>query len=323
MTRHTILEILRKDKGYVSGETISRTLKLSRAGIWKHIEELRKEGYRIEARSGEGYRLEGIPDRLLIQEVRQGLGTNRFGVYLESYDEVPSTMDVAFQAGIKGAPEGALICAESQTQGKGRMGKIWVSPAGQGLYFSLVLRPDLTADKVARLTLLAAVAVCEALRDICGCDARIKWPNDILIGSRKVCGILTELCAEMEQVRFAVVGIGINVYGRREDLPENATSLMAESTSGALGAEVSRVKILQAVLRSFECWSDLLRQEGFDPVLTKWRELSTTLGKRVRIEEPFGSIDGIALDIDATGGLMVQNDNGVVVKRMSGDVTHI
>lgn len=320
MVQEKILQLLKRSSGYLSGEAISRQLSISRSGIWKNIQELRKDGYGITAVPHQGYRLEKIPDKLFVHEIQHGLGTRRFGQRAESFDEVASTMDLAFQAGINGAPEGTLVCAEGQTKGKGRMGRSWVSPPGQGLYFSLILRPPLAPDQAAKLTLLSAVAVGEALREGCGYDVRIKWPNDLLIQGRKLCGILTEMRAEMDQVRFVVVGVGVNVHGLEKDLPPGATSLAREALlQFPRGKVFSRVAVLQDILRAFEKRVDELYQNGFGPVLEQWRRLSDTLGSRVRV----GEVEGTALDIDEYGGLMIRNDNGTVVKRMSGDVTHL
>jgi BirA family biotin operon repressor/biotin-[acetyl-CoA-carboxylase] ligase len=319
MIQEKIIQLLKRSSGYLSGEAISRQLSISRSGVWKNIQELRRDGYGITAVPHEGYRLENIPDKLFTHEIRHGLGTRRFGRKVESFNEVSSTMDLAFQVGINGASEGTLICAESQTRGRGRMGRSWFSPPGQGLYFSVILRPPLTSDQAAKLTLLSAVAVGEALREGCGCDARIKWPNDLQVQGRKLCGILTEMRAEMDQVLFVVVGVGVNVHGLEKDLPPGATSLEREALLRCpRGKAISRVAVLQNILRSFEKWVDGLYQNGFGPALDEWRRRSDTLGRRVRV----GELEGTALDIDEYGGLIIRNDKGTLVRRMSGDVTY-
>jgi BirA family transcriptional regulator, biotin operon repressor / biotin---[acetyl-CoA-carboxylase] ligase len=299
----------------LAGTMIRQDLSVSEAVGWNHTQGLREDGFQIAAFPGMGDGLGVVQDRLLPDEIQRGLRTKRFGRQIDCRDEVGSTMDVAFQAGLDGAPEGALFCAETQSHGKGRMGRSWFSPAGRGLYFSLILRPKARTDQVARMTLLSAVAVCEALRETGNWEANIKWPNDILIHGRKVGGILTQLRAEKERVEFVVVGVGINVHGAREDFPENATSLDAERNGGEI---VSRASMMRGILRRFEHWVDCSTDREFDPVLVRWRELSCTLGRRVRIDDT----EGVALDIDDMGGLILRDDNGLMVTKMSGDVVH-
>ena len=224
-----ILKFLKESEGYVSGEEISRRCGMSRAAIWKYMQELRQEGFDVVAVPHLGYKLVATPDKLLPSEIQHGLRTQYLGKKIIYEDTVPSTMDVAFRLGMEGAVEGTLVCAEGQTKGKGRLGRQWSSPKGKGIYMSVILRPSLPPTEVAQLTLLAAVAVCEAIRRVSGVAARIKWPNDILVENRKLAGILTELSAETDRVRFVVIGIGINVNTSLSVLPPQATSLKEEA----------------------------------------------------------------------------------------------
>ena len=314
----SLIQFLKQSSGYVSGEELSRKIGVSRAGIWKYIEELRKLGYRIEALPNLGYKLKSIPDKLLPQEIQSGLKTNILGKEIIYFDTIDSTMNVAFQKGMEGAKEGTVVIAEGQSKGRGRMGRSWVSPKGKGIYMSVILRPKLSPTDVAKLTLLSAVCASEAIQEMCGLDAKIKWPNDILIGGKKIAGILTELSAEMDRVRFVVIGMGININASQTQLPDHATSLKAET-----GHSLSRVEFLQLVLLKLEQWYSIQQKQGFAVVFKRWKELSSTLGRKVRMEDPSGIIEGRAVDLDEFGGLVIENSSGVKVKRMSGDVVYV
>lgn len=309
--QNQIIHFLKNSQDYLSGEQISRQLNISRAAIWKNIEELRRDGYEISAVPHLGYKLNSIPDKLLEREVLDGLHTKTFGRKYLYFDSLTSTMDYSFQLGINGEPEGTLVCAEKQTRGRGRMERVWESPKNKGIYLSLILRPRLSPADVAKITLFAAVGVCEALRELTGLDVQIKWPNDLLIGGKKVAGILTELSAEMDCVRFVVVGIGVNVNNTARHLPESATSLRMES-----GHTHARVKIVQAMMLSLERWYESLAVNGFDPIIQRWRDLSLTLGKSVTV----GEIQGTAVDLDEHGGLIIRDSAGQRIRCMSGDV---
>ena len=180
---------------------------------------------------------------------------------------------------------------------------------------SVILRPKLSPSEVAKLTLLAAVGVCEAIQKITNLQPSIKWPNDLLIDNKKCAGILTELSAETDQVKFVVVGIGLNVNTAKNSLPPTATSLREETQQ-----EHSRIKIFQEILRELEKWYLRLGQEGFLPVVERWKELSVTLNRRVRVSDANGFVEGLAVDLDQDGGLLIRRDTGVIVKKMAGDV---
>ncbi len=313
-----ILNFLKKSQNYLSGEEISRSLSISRAAIWKNIQELRKKGYEIIAVPHLGYRLISSPDKLLPGEIAFQLGTKFLGRNIICHDLIPSTMDEAFRLGMEGSPEGTVVCAEGQTRGRGRRGRHWTSPKGKGIYLSIILRPSLSPQGVARLNLLTAVAVAEAVYQVSAVQPDIKWPNDLLINQKKMAGILMELSAEMDQVRFVVIGMGINVNASVNQLPSGATSLRQET-----GQTFSRVLIVQDVLRKMEGWYLRMRKEGFRPIVDRWRELSNISGKRIAITDPSGRFEGEAFDVDEDGGLMIRTDSGTIVHRMTGDVTVI
>jgi len=316
--QNKIIEFLKNSKNYISGEEISRNLKMSRAAIWKYMQELRRDGYDIVAVPHLGYRLVSSPDKLFPHEVQSNLDTKVLGKKIVYFDSIHSTMDHAFELGMAGEDEGTVVCAESQTKGKGRLGRSWSSPKGKGIYMSIILRPSLLPSNVAQLTLLAAVATCEAIRKTTSVAAKIKWPNDILINDKKVAGILTELSAEVDRVRFVVVGVGVNVNTALKYLPKQGTSLKNETKK-----MVSRVELLQEILRLMEQWYQRVNAEGFSPVMKRWKELSSTLGKRIRLIDAGGKIEGKAIDLDRDGGLIIRSDSGIAVKRMSGDIIQV
>lgn len=313
-----IIHFLKKIDGYLSGEEISRDLKISRAAIWKNIQELREEGYDIVAVPHLGYKLISSPDKLLPREIQFNLGTKILGKKIIYEDVCPSTMDVAFRLGFEGAPEGTIICAEGQNKGRGRLGRSWSSPKSKGIYASIILRPSLPPNTVSQLTLLSAVALCEAIKKTCGVQLFIKWPNDLLVGNKKLAGILTEMSAEMDRVRFVVIGFGINVNTPVNLLPSTATSLKNE-----IHLSVSRVELLQEILRSLEKWYEVLQAQGFARIIERWKEYSITLGRRVRVEGIREHMEGEAIDVDQEGSLIIRSDSGIKFKRMAGDVVFV
>ena len=314
MQQH-IIHFLKTNENFLSGEEISRSLNISRAGIWKHIEDLRRQGYDIEAVPHLGYRLRSCPDKLLPGEIAYNLGTKIIGQQVIYHDKVQSTMDEAFRLGMEGIAEGAVVCAEAQAKGRGRLGRNWNSIKSKGIYMSVILRPKLPLSKMAQMTLMAAVALAEAIESASGVVPLIKWPNDLLVNDNKLAGILTELRAEVDQVKFIVLGIGLNVNHSDSQLVEGATSLKQETKH-----QVSRTILMQAILRSLEKWYLCLSRDGFLPVLDRWKERTATLKKRVRLTDAAGVIEGVATDLDTDGGLLIRQDTGVIIKKMAGDV---
>lgn len=313
-----IIHFLKNSPNHFSGEDISRSLNISRAAIWKYIQEMRKDGYEIEAVPHLGYKLISSPDKLLAHEVLFRLNTKVMGSKYFYFDSLSSTMDEAFRLGMEGVPEGSVICTETQTKGRGRLGRNWISVKQKGIYVSIILRPKLSPTDFSKLTLLSAVAVAEAVETATVIRAAIKWPNDLLIKNKKICGILTELRAEVDQMKFVVLGIGLNVNHTSSQLVDGATSLRVESEQ-----IFSRVAVLQEILRSLDRWYLKSLKEGFDGVLTVWKERSHTLGKRIRVTDPASVTEGVAIDLDSDGGLLVRHDSGVVVKKMAGDVVQL
>ncbi|NMA54440.1 MAG: biotin--[acetyl-CoA-carboxylase] ligase [Firmicutes bacterium] len=309
--------MLTKADDYISGEDISQRLGVTRAAVWKYIEDLRRSGYVIEALPRRGYRLVARPDKLLPTEIRAGLTTDRFGHVVHYFPQIGSTNDQARQLARQGAAEGTIVVAEEQTAGRGRRGRAWVSQPGSGIFVSLILRPNLIPAQAPLLTLTAAVAGAEAIRQLTGLPAVIKWPNDLYVDGRKVAGILTEMSSEMDTIFYVVVGIGINV--NTSSFP---TEVSASATSLALeqGRSVCRRQLLQLLLEKLEYWYQILSADQ-DQILERWRQLTITLGKRVSVYSPNFTVHGLALDIDHEGALLLETETGEKVKIFSGDVS--
>ena len=311
-----ILNALKVRPGeHVSGEELSRLAGVSRTAIWKEIEKLRGEGYKIVAQPHEGYRLISVPDRLTAQELTWNLPTKRIGRKIHAYDATDSTMDVAHRLAAAGEPEGSVVVAEGQHKGRGRVGRSWASPKGKGIYLSVILRPQVPIAQVSRLTLVTAVAVAGAVQQRTGVKPEIKWPNDLLIGPRKLAGILTELNAELNCVRYVVVGLGLNVNSSRAHLPANSTSLAEE-----MGEPVDRIDLARTILMELDrCYEAFLKGE-LESLLEEWRHFAGFLGKRIRVALSGRTLDGQAVDVDSDGALLVRTDTGIIESVSAGDV---
>lgn len=310
-----ILRIFSRHKGtYVSGEEISKELGVSRASIWKHIETLRELGYEIEASPHLGYKLIARPDRLIPEELKDNLKTKFLGRKILAYESLDSTNETAYQVAEKGEKEGTVVIAERQKKGKGRQSRHWTSPKG-GIYLSCILKPDIEPKEVAKITLVSAVAVCASIREVANVPAMIKWPNDIIISTRKVCGILTEMKAEQDKVDFVIVGIGVNADMSTSLLPKGATSLAKESDN-----KVSKVALAKKILENLEHYDAIFKKDGFNKIRNEWRNFSATLGHQVKIHCHEEKIEGQALDVDKDGALVVRLDSGLQRRVLSGDV---
>jgi len=306
-TKRQILKALRECGGFLSGETLSSQLGTSRVSIWKHIRSLKEDGYVIEA-SARGYKLVSSPDLLLPYEF-PGLEQR-----IHYFPEIGSTMEVARELAKRGAREGTIVIAEAQTCGRGRLSREWLSPQG-GIYFSLVLRPRISPAYAPRINLMASVAVASTIRKLFGLKAELKWPNDVLIEGRKVCGILAEMDAEMDVVNFVNVGIGINANTSIPQFAKTATSL-----KDVLGREISRKEFLSVLLGEIERQQALLMEAD---LLEEWKKISGTLNKYVRILSPGEVIVGQAIDIDTTGALIIRKSSGSLEKALAGDCIHL
>lgn len=316
---YRILELLRRQEGFLSGEDIGRELSITRAAVWKGIKKLREEGYEIEAVTNRGYRLTNPETMYNKRELEQGLKTKTMGQTIYFYEETDTTNNRARELALEGAPEGTLVVAEKQTAGRGRRGKVWESPLGTGIWMSLVLRPQIMPAEASVLTLLCGLATVETIEAETGLSAGIKWPNDILINGKKAVGILTEMDCEMSEVHFVIPGIGINVNTASfpPEIAEIATSLYLEC-----GKTVSRRRLVHKVLeRLEEHYETFLRTGSFAAMLEDYRKHCITLGKEVHVlgREPFFAE---ALDITPEGELLVRRaDNGKEEVVFSGEVS--
>ena len=321
-TKEILLEELKHGQdAWVSGQLLSERLAMTRSAVWKQVAALREEGYEIEAVPRKGYRLNGVPDLLLMQEIGDGLATRVFGrTQMRYFRQTDSTNLRAKELAAQGAPEGTLVVAERQTHGKGRRQRVWFSPLQQGIYASLILRPAIAPTEAPRMTLLAAVAVADTLLALTPLEATIKWPNDILVRNRKIAGILTEVSTGMDAVDYMVVGLGLNVNIPADDFPEairpQATSILAET-----GAVFSRSLLLRRYLEKFEHYYDIIHDQGFEPVLRRWKALTEMLGRRVRVDMIGTHIAGEVFDFDGDGFMIIRDEGGRLVRIFSGDVT--
>ena len=318
--RARILKLLRQQsQDYLSGEEISRQLAVSRTAVWKHIRELKNHGYEIEAHPRKGYRLKSRPDLLLPEEIRAGLSTQLLGSQIVHFYDTSSTNNEAKRLAADDAVEGTIVVSEAQTLGRGRLNRGWFSPPGGGVWVSVILRPPFPPQEAPKCTLMAAVATVEAIREVSGLACGIKWPNDILWQGRKLVGILTEMSAEMDAINFVVLGIGINVSLQESDFPEELRNIGASVSMGA-EREVSRVEVLQKLLERLEHWYQVVKKEGFEPVLEAWRSESITLGQPVRVLAGEETYDGVAEELAEDGSLLVRTENGLR-RVLAGDVS--
>lgn len=315
--RRAILELLREAAGkYLSGEDIAARLKVSRTAVWKHIKELKKSGYEIESLSRSGYRLVNTPDKLLPELVQCGLENDIIGRHIEYFDEVGSTNVEAKRLASRGAADGTLVIGECQNTGQGRLNRSFFCPRG-GIWFSVILRPPFLPQEAPKCTLMAAVAVADAMRSL-KLDAGIKWPNDVLCQGKKLVGILTEMSAEVDQINYVVIGIGINAVIPAQDFPADIRD-RAASMSMLLG-DFNRLDFFRQVLRNLEKLYKTVKAQGFAPLLTRWRELSVTLGKEVNVLGINEQFSGKAVDIADDGALLI--DIGNEIKKVyAGDVS--
>ncbi|MBK5100811.1 MAG: biotin--[acetyl-CoA-carboxylase] ligase [Desulfobacteraceae bacterium] len=318
-TRDQLISYLKQKKGeWVSGQSLSNSIAVSRSAIWKHICTLRDEGYVIESSPKKGYCLQKVSEMLLPREIKEGLETKVFGkgdiIY---FSETDSTNTRAKELATQGAPEGTLVVSEEQTGGRGRKGREWFSPSKGGIYLSLILRPTISPGEAPKITLLTAVATAEALLSLTQLEIRIKWPNDILVNGKKLVGILTEMSTDMDKIDYVVVGLGLNVNtpGFPKDISDKATSLFIET-----GKQFSRARLVAEFLKMEEHYYELFKKVGFEPVITRWKELADIIGKQIAVEMIDQTLLGEVQDIDGDGFLILRDNTGTSHRIISGDV---
>jgi BirA family transcriptional regulator, biotin operon repressor / biotin---[acetyl-CoA-carboxylase] ligase len=318
--REMLLQVFSESAGeFVSGQKLSTLLGVSRTAVWKHIEDLRSEGYELEAVRKRGYRITKKPDKISSNEIQLGLRSKFMGRNIHFENEVTSTQKVAHELATSGAKEGTIVVADRQTQGRGRMARTWHSPKQKGIWMSMIVKPILPLNMTPQLTLLTAVAIVQAIEELTGLHPQIKWPNDILVNKKKLVGILTELQAEADQVHSVIIGVGMNVNHAEEDFPEElrkiATSIKLET-----GEFCDRAAIIQAILYHFEKLYLTYLEHGFKPIKLLWESYSFSLNQRLTARTLAGVKHGVSLGIDDEGVLLLKTDEGQIEKIYSADI---
>lgn len=324
--KHKTLEILLNNKNeYISGEDISQILKVSRTAVWKHITALKKDGYVIEASKSKGYKIanqESVMESAFY-ELAEDQIIGREYHYLK---EVDSTNTYA-KSLAKEAKEGTVVISDLQTQGKGRLGRSWDSKSGQGIWMSVILKPEVSLTGIFILSHLAGASICKALIDE-GYDARIKWPNDVVVSGKKVCGILCEIDGEPERLNYVIVGMGINLKQSLNDFPEEirnkATSLeleLCQRNPNSISLKVDGKEILRKILVNFDFFYKQLKSGNVEEIIYYTREHSATIGKDVKLLYNNDTLLAKALDINNQGGLVIQTEDGQTMEIISGEVS--
>ncbi|MEW6109650.1 MAG: biotin--[acetyl-CoA-carboxylase] ligase [Nitrospirota bacterium] len=311
--------MLKEENDFVSGAKISSKFGITRAAVWKKIETLRKRGFSIAAVPSKGYKLIESPD--LSEEEIMMYVKGDFWKRIHLYKSLDSTNDIATSFAMKNMTDsGIVIIADSQNRGRGRLGRKWSSPPGVNIYMSIILKPEIEPRDATLITVLAAVACAGALRKICGLEVMLKWPNDMMVADKKIAGILTEVRSEPDRIKTAIIGVGINVNIELKDFPEDirctATSVRQET-----GEYYSRSRIIIEILKEFENWYKIFIEKGRRPILEKWKQLSSTIGRNVRVTTAKEIISGIAEDIDDEGMLIIKLRSGRLRKISAGDIT--
>ena len=317
--KNEILRALRETDSYVSGQELCRKLGVSRTAVWKNLRSLQEDGYEIEAVTNRGYRLAGVPDTIAEEEVASRLQTERMGRQIRYFSRIDSTNQYAKRIAEEGAPDGTLIIADEQTAGKGRSGRTWVTPPAEAIAFTLLLRPKLSPDRISMVTLVMGLAVTNAVNSLYGVSAGIKWPNDVVIKGRKLCGILTEMSAEVRQVNYIVIGVGINanLTSFPEEIREIATSLKLE-----LGRDINRAELIARVMAEFErLYAEFEAQGDLGAVMQEYNELCLNAGSKVRVLDPNGEYTGTSRGINSMGELLVETEDGQIQEVYAGEVS--
>ncbi len=320
--RSQILNLLKQSgTDFLSGEDLAEALHVSRTAIWKHIKALRDSGYEIESVPRSGYRLLNSPDLISAEEVKNSLKTKILGSHIKYFTSTDSTNNQAKKLALEGAPDGTIVISEEQNGGRGRLSRAFYSPKYKGIWFSVILRPKFLPQEAPKCTLLAAVAIAKAIREVTDIKVGIKWPNDILYDNKKLVGILTEMNAEMDCVNYIVIGMGINVNISRDEMPDNIKDI-ATSLSQIAGKNISRLKLISRIIYHLEQLYITAQEKGFTPIFDEWRRYSITLNQHIKVigigeNESF---EGTAVDIDSDGALLINTD-GQIKRVLAGDVS--
>lgn len=302
--KEEILRLLRSADGYISGQELCNRFGVSRTAVWKAINQLKEAGYEIEAQQNKGYKLMAAPDLMTEAEIKSLMHTDWVAKEVLYFDTIDSTNTKAQELAEKGYPSGTLVVADKQESGKGRRGRSWVSPSGTGIFMTLMIKPDINPNNASMLTLVAALAVAKAITSVTGEEAMIKWPNDIVVNGKKVCGILTEMNAQFDYINNIVVGVGINVHNESfpEEISQMASSLMIE----AGGKRFHRAQIIAETMLYFEQYYDtFLKTQDLSALVREYDELLVNRNKSVRVLDPKEPFDGKAMGITPKGELIV------------------
>ena len=302
--KEEILKMLRETDGYISGQELCNKFGVSRTAIWKVMKQLKEAGYNIEAQQNKGYHIVSAPDVMDAAELKSIWKPKWVGCEILYFDSIDSTNTKAQELAEKGYPSGTLVVADKQIAGKGRRGRNWESPSGCGIFMTLMLKPDINPNNASMLTLVSALAVAKALADITGKDAKIKWPNDIVIDGRKVCGILTEMSAQFDYINNIVIGIGINV--NNSSFPEeiSATASSLRLLSG--GKKYRRAEIIEKIMEYFEkYYSIFLETEDLSAIVNEYDAMLVNMKRQVKVLDPKEPFEGTAMGITKTGELIV------------------
>lgn len=314
-----ILRMLREQNEYVSGQQLCEALGVSRTAVWKVINQLKEEGYQIEAVRNKGYHITGYPDRLSADEVKSLTETKWAGTEVIYYEETDSTNIRAKALAEEGAEHGTLVIAGRQNAGKGRRGRGWISPKGENIYMSILLRPEFEPVKAPMLTLVMAYSVAQALREKEEINAKIKWPNDVVLHKKKICGILTEMSAEIDYINHVVIGVGINTNMEQmeAEIAEKATSLKIEE-----GRTVMRAGLIAQVMKYFEeNYEKFVKDGNLSGIKDAYNDMLVNQDRDVRVLEPGNEYDAHAIGINETGELLVKKRDGSIEKVFAGEVS--
>lgn len=302
--KEEILRLLRSADGYISGQELCNRFGVSRTAVWKAINQLKEAGYEIEAQQNKGYRLMAAPDLMTEAEIKSLMHTEWVAKEVLYFDTIDSTNTKAQELAEKGYQSGTLVVADKQESGKGRRGRSWVSPSGTGIFMTLMIKPDINPNNASMLTLVAALAVAKAITSVTGEEALIKWPNDIVVNGKKVCGILTEMNAQFDYINHIVVGIGINVHN--ESFPEEISQMASSLTIEAGGKRFHRAQIIAETMAYFEQYYDtFLKTQDLSALVREYDELLVNRNKSVRVLDPKEPFDGKAMGITPKGELIV------------------
>lgn len=317
--KEKILNALLGREDYVSGQELCKKFGVSRTAIWKVMNQLKEEGYEIEAVSHKGYRIVSYPDKITEEEVASRMETEWAGKKVVFLEQVDSTNTYAKKIAEEGAPSGTLVVTENQYGGRGRRGRTWLNPPGSSVAMTLIVRPELAPNHASMMTLVMGIAVARACEQMTGIETKIKWPNDIVADGKKICGILTEMSADPDAIHYVVIGAGINV--NLQEIPEELKTA-ATSLQILTGKKFHRAELISRCMKEFErCYGIFLKTEDMTWLMDEYNEILINRDKRVCVLEPKGQYTGTALGINKNGELIVRKDDGEIVSVYAGEVS--